>query len=330
MIKPSLCDYSDEYILVTGEIENKAADAKVFFKNCAPFTKCTIDINDERVVEANNLDVIMPMHNLLENSDNYELSSGSLYQFKRDEIPSKNPDISNDNSTSFKYKSELLENQVNNVKIAVPLKYISNFFRSLEMPLINCKISLELTWTKDCLLSNNAGDGGDVSFKIKNTVLYVPIVTLSTKDNVSLTKQLNEGLKKSVYWNEYKSEINAYDSKDTFTKLSLDPSFQGVNRLFVLAFNNTTNNDNTGTANRVKKDSHRKYFLPRVENTDYNVSIDGRNFYDQAIKDQIRKYDEIRKIATGKGDDYTTYIAKKIKGRKRKNIIKLLYWLEIS
>ena len=311
MIKPNLCDYSDVYILVTGEIENKAADAKVFFKNCAPFTKCTIDINDERVVEANNLDVIMPKHNLLENSDNYELSSGSLYQFKRDEIPSKNPDISNDNSTSFKYKSELLENQVNNVKIAVPLKYINNFFRSLEMPLINCKISLELTWTKDCLLSNNAGDGGDASFKIKNTVLYVPIVTLSTKDNVSLTKQLNEGLKRSVYWNEYKSEINASDSKDTFTKLSLDPSFQGVNRLFVLAFNNTTNNDNTDTANRVKKDSHRKYFLPRVEITDYNVSIDGRNFYDQAIKDQIRKYDEISRIATGKGDDYTTYISKK-------------------
>ena len=92
----------------------------------------------------------------------------------------------------------------------------------------------------------------------------------------------------------------------TLTKLSLDPSFQGANRLFDLAFNNTTNNDNTGTANRVKKDSHRKYFLPRVDITDYNESIDGRNIYDQPINDQIRKYDEIRKIATGKGDGYTT------------------------
>ena len=145
------------------------------------------------------------------------------------------------------------------------------------MPLINCKIILELTWTKDCVLSNNAVDGGDVSFKIKNTVLYVPIVTLSAKD--------------------------AYSSKDTLTKLSLDPSFQGVNKLFVLAFNNTAIDDNTDTANRVNK---KKCFLSRLHTTNYNVSIDGRNFYDQPINDQIRKYDEIRKIATGKGDDYTS------------------------
>ena len=232
------------------------------------------------------------MYNLLEYSDNYELSSGSLYQFKREEILSNNPDIREDNSTSFKYKSELLGNQVNNVKIAVPLKYISNFFRSSEMPLINCKIILELTWTKDCVLSNNAVDGGDVSFKIKNTVLYVPIVTLSAKDNVNLIKQLNEGFKRSVYWNEYKSEIDAYSSKDTFTKLFLDPSFQGVNKLFGLAFNNTAIDDNTDTANRVNK---KKCFLSRLHTTIYNVSIDGRNFYDQPINDQIRKYDEIRK-----------------------------------
>ena len=93
------------------------------------------------------------------------------------------------------------------------------------MPLINCKISLELTWTKDCVMSSDAGDGGDVSFKIKNTVLYVPIVTLSTKDNVNLTKELNEGFKRIVYWNEYKSERDTYDPKDTFSKLSLDLSF---------------------------------------------------------------------------------------------------------
>ena len=108
VIKPNLCDYSDAYILVIGDIENKAADAKLFFKNCAPFAKCIIDINDERVEEANNLDIIMPMYDLLEYSDNYELSSGSLYQFKRDKIPSNNPYISEDNSTYFKYKSELL------------------------------------------------------------------------------------------------------------------------------------------------------------------------------------------------------------------------------
>ena len=174
------------------------------------------------------------------------------------------------------------------------------------MPLVNCKISLELTWTKNCVLSNDAGNGGHVSFKIKNTVLYVPVVTLSTKENANLTKQLKKGFKRSVCWNKYKQEIDTYDPKDTFTKLSLDPSFQGVNRLFALAFNKTTNDDDTDTVNRVKKDSHRKYFLPRVDITDYNISIDGRNFYDQPINNQIRKYDEIRKTATGKGDDYTT------------------------
>ena len=91
---------------------------------------------------------------------------------------------------------------------------------------------------------------------------------------------------------------------------SLGCSFQCVNRLFVLAFNNTTEdvagNPINNTANRVQRDSHRKYFLPRVDITNYNVLSDGRNFYDQPINDQIKKYDEIRKIATGKGDDYTT------------------------
>ena len=86
-----------------------------------------------------------------------------------------------------------------NRKIAVPLKYLSNFFRSLEMPLINCKIQLELTWAKHSIISDVAGDA---EFKLTSTKLCVPVVTLSTKDNANLTKQLNEGFKRSVYWNE--------------------------------------------------------------------------------------------------------------------------------
>ena len=122
-----------------------------------------------------------------------------------------------------------------------------------------------------------------------------------------MTKQLSEGFKRSVYWDEYKSEIDDKEAKvNNFTRLSLDPSFQGVNRLSVLAFNNATDDDGTDTANKVKRDAHRKYFVPRVDITNYNVLIDGRNFYDQPINDQIRKYDEIRKTATRKGDDYTT------------------------
>ena len=203
---------------------------------------------------------------------------------------------------------------LNGVKIVVPLKYLSNFFRSLEMALINCEIHLELNWSSDSLLSNYNSDTNnanpEVKFKITETKLYVPIVTLSTKDNVNLTKQLNEGFKRSVYWNEYKSKIEAQNAdNNNVTRFPLDTSFQGVNTLFVLAFNNvfTINNGNeVNNAKRLKRNSYRKYFLPRVDITKYNVLIDGRNFYDQPTSDQIRKYDEIRKIATGKGDDYTT------------------------
>ena len=132
--------------------------------------------------------------------------------------------------------------------------------------------------------------------------MYGSIVTLSTKDNVNLTKQLNESFKRSVYWNVCKSKIVPQEADVNNPKrYHLDASFQGVNRLFVIAFDNTNNGDN-----KVERDSHRKYFLPRVDITKCNVLIDGRNFYDQPINDQIKEYNEIRKIATGQGDDYTT------------------------
>ena len=219
---------------------------------------------------------------------------------------------------SFKYKASLLgkatdadcnDRSLKNKEIVIPLKYLSSFFRSLEMPLINCKIHLEVNWNNNCVMygadtyagCDNANDR-ETTLKITSTKLYVPIVTLSTKDNVNLTKQLNEGFKRSVYWNEHKSKIETKSlDNDNITGFSLDASFQRVNRLFVLDFDTTNNGDN-----KVERDSHRKYFLPRVDITIYNVLIDGRNFYDQPISDQIRKYDEIRKIATGKGDDYTS------------------------
>ena len=114
-----------------------------------------------------------------------------------------------------------------------------------------------------------------------------------------MTKQLNEGFKRSVYWNEYKSKIKTETTdNNNVTRFPLDVSFPGVNRLFVLAFNDV-NND----ANRVERDSPTKYFLPRGNITNYNALIDGRNFYDQPINYQIKKYDDIRKIATGKGND---------------------------
>ena len=198
-----MCDYSDAYILVTGNIQNKPANSVVAFKNCAPFRACDVTINDEHVEKAEDLDIVMPMYNLLEYSDNYQDSTGSLYQFKRDEPPDVNANVGNA-TTSLVYKPKLIkgtdDNNVNNVKLAVPLKYVSYFFRSLELPLVNCKIDLELTWHKDCMISSvNAAAGQVVSFMITNTKLYVPVVTSSTNDNTNLTKQLNEGFKRTIY-----------------------------------------------------------------------------------------------------------------------------------
>ena len=149
VMKPNLCGYSDAYILVTGDIKvtNIGADTDVAFKNCAPFTRYVTQINDEHVETAGNLDITMPMYNLIEYSDNHSDPCGSLYQFKRDESSTNNyGNLSNivlNNSSSFKYKENLLGKATNangndrslkNTKIVSPLKYLSNFFRSLEMP----------------------------------------------------------------------------------------------------------------------------------------------------------------------------------------------------
>ena len=204
-----------------------------------------ITTNDEHVEKAEDLDTVMPMYNLLEYSDNYQDSTGSLYQFKRDEPPDDNADVAN-NTSSLVYKSNLIsrtdDNNVNNVKLVVPLKYVSSFFRSLEMPLVNCKIDLELTWHKDCMISSaNTAAGQVVSFMITNTKLYVPVVTLSTEDNTNLTKQLNGGFKRSIYWNQFVSKLfpETPHKKTGITRFALDAAFQGVNRLFALAFEDT-------------------------------------------------------------------------------------------
>ena len=128
---------------------------------------------------------------------------------------------------------------------------------------------------------NAGGNDRETRFKITSMKLYVPIVTLSTKDNVSLTKQLNEEFKRPVYWDEYKSAIETRTANDrNLARFPLDASFQGVNRLFVLALNNTfttnaADNERDG-GNRVKRNSHRKHFLPRVNITKCNVLIGGK------------------------------------------------------
>ena len=187
----------------------------------------------------------MPMYNLREYSDNYQDSSANLYQYKRDEPPVGDPipNLAVDNSSSFKYKVNLLGNPdldgaiaKRSVKVVVPLKYLSNFFRSLEMPLINRKIKLNLTWKKECVLST---DAGDAVFIINDTKMYVPVVTLSKEDNKDFTEQQNKGFQRSIYWNEYKTKELVIEDADAnnFKHNALDTSFQGANRLFVMAYN---------------------------------------------------------------------------------------------
>ena len=245
------------------------------------------------------MDIAMSMYNLIEYSDNYPDTSGSLWQFKRDEIEGDDDLTVNaqhipNNSSSFKYKSSFITNR-NGVKIAVPLKYLSNFWRSLEMPLINCKVELSLKWYENCILSSA---GTAATFTITDTKLYVPVVTLKTEDNAKLSKLLNEGFKRSVYWNKYKIILKDYPLNEELRE-RLDATFQGVSKLFVIAYQR-------GDDNYVNKEAFNKYFLPKITIEKYNIEIDGRSFCDQVINDSIKQYEEVRRISTGKGDDYTT------------------------
>ena len=162
-IESSLCDYSDAYILFTGNITAtpNAATQAVF--KIVHHLKIVEQINDTFVDYANFINISMPIFNLIEYSDNYSDTSGSLWGFKRDEIVNNAGVTNDDNAPSFKYKASIIGNtedngRKNGVKIAVPLKYLSNFWKSLEIPLINCKVELSLNWIERCLLTvaNNA------------------------------------------------------------------------------------------------------------------------------------------------------------------------------
>ena len=177
MLKSSLCDYSDAYIHVKGTItvnNTAAADAdanntnkNVIFENCTPFTNGISEINNTDVDNAKDLDIVMPIYNLIEYSDNYSKASGSLWQYCKD-IPAVNNNNNNNNNNeivdftnanltdSFNFKVKMTgqtgDNRTKNVEIIVPLNYLSNFWRSLEMPLINCEVNLILTWSANCAI----------------------------------------------------------------------------------------------------------------------------------------------------------------------------------
>ena len=201
MLKSSLCDYSDAYILVKGiiSVNNTAADSaaanninkKVIFKNCTPFTNCISEINNTQIDNAKDIDIVMLMYNLTEYSDNYAKTTGSLWQYCKD-IPARNnnneiTEFTGGNTTdSFNFKAKITgqtgDDRTKDVEIMVPLKYLSNFWRNLEMPLINCEVNLILTWSSTCVLTSTNVQNQSATFAITDTKLYVSIVNLSTQN----------------------------------------------------------------------------------------------------------------------------------------------------
>ena len=311
----TLCDYNDAYNLVRGDINVVAAPAKQeTIKNWAPFTNCITKI-DETTDDGGDLDLVMPMYNLIEYRSNYSGKTGSLWFYSKDETTNFNANIANtDNFKSFKYKAKLLGNTeahddnaangvLKNATIALPLKYLSNFWRSLEMPLINCKGELRLRWTKHCVLSaagtdnaNGNNDDNDIIFIISDKKLYVPVVTLSARDNQRLSKLLGKAFERSVYWNESKTKSGNKNTTNEY-RYFLESNFVGINRLFVLVYTNEAIN--------AKRFNAWKYYLPKDIIKNYNAIINGKNFYGQPIDSDIKRYEEIRKLATRKGEDYT-------------------------
>ena len=211
MLRSSLCDYSDTDILVKGNITvNYTANAgaatnntnkKVIFKNCAQFTNCISKINNTDIDNAKYIDIVMPMYNLIEYSDNYSKTSGSLWQYYKD-IPAldDNGNIvnfdGNNDSNSFKFKAKITgqtndDGEINGVKIMVPLKYLSNFWRSLEIPLINCEMELILDCSANCAIISTNNANQFPTFKITETNLHIPVVTLSTQDDSKLLLGIN-------------------------------------------------------------------------------------------------------------------------------------------
>ena len=162
------------------------------------------------------------------------------------------------------------------------------------MPLINCEISFILTWSANCIIVSTNISNQNATFAITDTKLYVPVVTLSTQDNANQLQQLKSGFKRVINWNKYLSKPELLAQNPNLNHL-IKPSFQGVNRLFVLALENDT-----------QRTSSKGYNILNVRIKAYNIIINGENFFHQQVKNNKVTYENIRKIATGQGDDYIT------------------------
>ena len=338
MLRSNLCDYSDAYILVKGTITvtgNHPRDRQnrpFILKNNAPFISCITRINGELIEDADDLDIVMPMYNLLEYSKNYRKTIGSLYNYYRDELTNDgNDNFANRNvvnSEAFKYKNKVTGNTYNvnstilnpagnaiinnpnyvannsgkkSMELAIPLKYLGNFWRALNIPLISCEVSLELKWNKNCIItSQQIGvnlDGGNTTaptgatFAINDCKLYVPAVNLSKDDEIKLLTNLKSRFKRAIIWNKYRSQMTT-EAVNNNLNILIDPTFTNVNRLFVLAYQNADD-----------RQSFSQFYLPNVMVKDY-VIIDKLAFFDLPIKTGEEAYEKI--IDISRKNEYAT------------------------
>ena len=162
------------------------------------------------------------------------------------------------------------------------------------MPLIDCEVNLILTWSENCVIVSTDVANQNSTFAITDTKLYVPVISLSQEDNAKLLQQLKSGFKRVINWNKYLSKPELL-ARNLNLNHFVEPSFQGTSRLFVLAFENDRQRTRT-----------RGYYIANLEIKNYNVMINGENFFDQPIKNNKVTYENMRKITTGQGDDYTT------------------------
>ena len=339
MLRSNLCDYSDAYILVKGTITvttpgvnnnaNNIRDKRnrpLILKNNAPFASCITRINGELTEDANDLDIVIPMYNLLEYSKNYRKTIALLYNYYRDELSGDADDNNFDNikvvnSNTFKYKNKITGNTYNvdagvdgydvnkngkqEMELAISLKYLGNFWRALNIPLISCEVSLELKWNKNCVITSleeRQVDAGPpvvrdssptgATLAINDCKLYIPVVTVSKHDEIKLLTNLKSGFKRETIWNKHRSQMTT-EAINNNLNILIDPTFTNVNRLFVLAHQNVDD-----------KQSYDEFYLPKVMIKDYNVIIDKLAFFDLPIKTEEEAYEKI--IDISRNNEYTT------------------------
>ena len=259
MLKSSLCDYSDAYVLFKGTITNpnmtvasaavNNGNKKVIFKICAPFTDCISEINNTQVDKARNIDVVTLMYDLIKYSNNYSKTSGSSWQcFRHKPAVNGNGAIFYFNEVSpiksFNSKAKIAgqtgANGRKDVEIIVTLKYLSNVLRTLEIIVISYGINLTLIWFDNCIIVSTTNANRGAMFSKTDTKFYVPVVTLSTEDNVKLLQQLKSGFKRTISYNKFKT-IALIERPNQYLDYSIDSIFQKVYIPFVSLFENNAN-----------------------------------------------------------------------------------------